>query len=112
MKISVMKDLLRIARAMLQVALDDVTEQMNAVHEMSENITGRYIPLLESWQGADADAFRSEILREVVPLIVSLGGAILGIRTGVENAASRIEEADRRCVSHVDDLSGQFRSII
>jgi WXG100 family type VII secretion target len=112
MKASVMKALLRIARSVLQSVIGEIAKQMNVVQELSDSITSQFIPMLESWQGDDADAFRAEIRREVVPLLAQLVGAILGIQTGVERAVERVESTDKNCVSHVDNLANQFRAII
>jgi len=112
MKKSVMRALLRIARAVLQSVLATIMKQMNIVEGISKEISGRYIPLLDSWQGEDADAFRAEIQQVVLPLIMALVGSILGIQTGINDALTRVDETDKKCTSYVDDLANQFRAII
>jgi uncharacterized protein YukE len=111
MKSSVMKALLKIARRVLQGVVGEITKQMNVVQELSEAVTSRFIPMLDTWEGPDADEFRQEVLREIIPLLVSLVGAIMGIQTGLDNALTRVEDTDKKCVGHVDNLAGQFRSI-
>jgi hypothetical protein len=112
MKHAVMQALLRLARRILESVVAEIASQMKIVQEVAEQITGSFIPMLDSWIGPDKDAFQDMVLREIIPLVVALVGALLGIQTGINSAIDRIDQADKKCVGHVNDLSSQFRSIM
>lgn len=107
----VMRALLKVAMRVLQGVISEITSQMKIVEGISNSIKGSYLPLLSSWQGDSADAFRQEIQSKILPQVVSLGTSILGMNTGIEKAVTTIQETDNKTVAQVEDLASKFRAI-
>lgn len=111
-RIDVPTALLRLAVSALQNALSEIMAQKKIVEGIIDAIRGDYIPKLETWQGEAADAFRAEVNNRVVPEIQELIAALLGIHSGIERGCTCVQDADKKCVTQVNNLGDTYRSIV
>lgn len=103
--------LLCMARNMVEGVLDEVAGHKRTVEDVDSSVRGNYVPLVSSWIGEDADAFRDEVNARLLPAIAQLINAILGMSNGIVQARDTVEEADNRCVGQAEDLANVFKAI-
>jgi WXG100 family type VII secretion target len=108
---STMQALLCIARSILEGVLDEVAGHKRTVEDVDNSVRSSYVPLVASWIGEDADAFRDDVNTRLLPAIARLIAAILGMSNGIIRAREIIEETDNRCVGLAEDLAGTFKAI-
>lgn len=108
-----------IARAILKLVVEkllsavaEIVAQKRIVEGIINALRGDYLPKLESWQGEAADAFRAEVDNRVMQEINTLLAALGGMQVSVEKGCNCIQDMDKKCVSHGDNLADTYRNIV
>jgi len=107
------KLLLRFARAVVDMVIRQVTQQieqvqntvMNGISQMVQRVVGGI------WRGKGATAFVQEMQSEVLPAFGQLVGVMRGTTTSINRAAEIMGAADSNGSSKVGPLVDAFRAI-
>lgn len=105
--------LLRIARAVVEQVINQVTQQINIVDQQVKSVLQNYVQQVIGgvWIGKGADEFVNEISGKAVPQITQLIGSITMINTNVRTAVQIMDDADNRARAKIDQLRNTFESI-
>lgn len=110
---AIKRALLRMARAAVQNALGQLTQQFNVVQQqayrpmqmMVQQVTGGI------WIGRGADAFVQEVQSLMMPNTNQIADQIMRTRGNVQFAMDRIDQADQQVRSRVNALADVFGAI-
>lgn len=110
--IAIPKGILLVVKPFIVSAIAKIVAQRVVCDQVESNITGQYLPMLDTWQGEAADAFRAEVQSRLLPEINMVKEALGSMRTKCEIGQSTIESTDRKCVSYSDHLQGIYANVI
>ena len=89
-----MNMLIQFVRSEVESVMSTVTQN----HSAAQGVMGaiqKFPPLIkQSWIGGDADEFEADVARKIIPVIMALIAAIMGINTNLSDATSIMENAD------------------
>lgn len=106
------KALMKIARRVLEQVQDTIQQQINIIQQQVLEYLVNYVNQTDSmWRGDDADVFVSEFNGKIAPVLRQLVGATTNMSKGIQDATDRIDAADQRICSQVDDLVNDFSAI-
>ncbi|MBX3010467.1 MAG: hypothetical protein KF832_03130 [Caldilineaceae bacterium] len=109
----VSKALLRFARAMVQTALSQLTQQFNVVQQQAHRPMQMMIQQVTNgvWVGRGADAFVQEVSSLAMPKVDQIGQRITRTQKNIQFACDCIDKADQQVRTKVSALSDTFGSI-
>lgn len=110
-QVTLLKNLLHVAFSKVMQIVDKINGEIKIVQSVLQLITGNITPNLESWKGDDADAFREEINRVIVPNIERISQILTGLPTGLDNACTTLEKADQKASQIAEEISSEFGNI-
>jgi len=104
---------LKYARLVVESVTSQVTNQINIMEEQVKAPAQNFISMVEGgiWKGNGANRFVQAVTEELLPPLMSLGLACVGIKTNLGKASSIIEDADTKVTSAVANLADTFDSI-
>lgn len=105
--------LLRIARAVVEQVINQVTAQINVVEDQVRQVLQGFVQQVLGgvWQGRGADEFVNEISSVAMPRLTQLIGSITMINTNVRTAVQIMDDADTRARAKIDQLQSTFDRI-
>jgi hypothetical protein len=109
-----LKDLLmKFARAVLNGIMNEINK---AINKVQNEVVGEASKILGSvtdqvWKGEDANAFKQELGKVLIPELNDFIGMTNKLVSGFENAAQVIERADQKVSQVVGDLNNIFAKI-
>lgn len=110
---SLMRLLLKIARAVVAQVQQQLNQQLNIVQNQVQAQFRSYIQTVLSgvWTGRGADAFVASVEKEGLQIVENILSGVAGMNTNITRAVEIVDQADRTCCSAVDNLRGTFDSI-
>lgn len=112
MRRSVRRALMKIARRVLEGVKQTIDQQINVIQQDVLDYLLNYVNQTDSmWRGDDAEVFVAEFNGKVAPVLRQLVGATGNFRKRIGEAEERIDLADQRICSMVDDLVNDFSAI-
>lgn len=104
--------LLKIARSILERVIQTICHLSNRMQEeIFDEIERMMRELDEFWRAPDADSFREEIARDVLPFVRELIDLNSGMCNCLRDAYDVIQEAEKRSYGLVGDVSDRFGAI-
>lgn len=110
--ISIAKNLLCLINAEINAAIAKIAAQRAACENIENSIRNQYLPMLETWTGEAGDAYRAEVQSRLLVEINDIKEALGGIRTRCENGQTTIEDTDKKCMAHSEQLKSTYAGII
>ncbi|MEZ4864326.1 MAG: hypothetical protein R3C14_23640 [Caldilineaceae bacterium] len=107
------KALLRFARAMVQSALSQLTQQFNVVQQQAHRPMQMMVQQVVGgvWIGKGADAFVQEVSSLAMPKVTQIGERITTTQRNIQFACDCIDRADEQVRTKVNALSDIFGGI-
>lgn len=104
---------LKLVKKVLDSVLSEVTKQINRVqNEVLQELTKMVtVGFDDIWRGEDADQFKEKILKMAVPQAESIVGICTSTHSGLQQAASIIESADKKVNQIVSNLASEYAKI-
>jgi hypothetical protein len=105
--------LLRFARAMVQNALSQLTQQFNVVQQQAHRPMQMMVQQVVGgvWVGKGADAFVQEVSSLAMPKVDLIGQRINKTQKNIQFACDCIDRADEQVRGKVNSLSDLFGAI-
>lgn len=110
---SVKRMLIRIARAVVQNVMSQVTQQVNIVENEVKATLRSYVQEVVGgvWTGKGADAFVATLQEEAVPMSDTLMDEITQINTNITTALDIMDQAEAAVQNMVNSLEDTFSAI-
>ena len=107
------KLLLRFARAMVQQALSQLTQQLNIVQDQAyKPMQAMVQPVVGGvWVGRGADQFVQEVSSLAMPNVERIGQQIVRTQQNINFAIDTIDKADEQVRAKVNSLGDLFGAI-
>lgn len=105
--------LLKVARAVLEGVLQEITRQINIVQQQVIEELKNYVSrgFDDIWQGDDALQFKDKVMKRAIPGAEQIVGITTNTHSGIIRAAEVIQNADRQATQMVGDLNNTFSQI-
>lgn len=105
--------LLKFARAILNGIINEINKAINKVQNEVVGEAGKILGSLtdQVWKGEDANAFKQELAKVLMPELNEFLGMGKQLISGFENAAQVIERADQKVSQVVSELNNVFAKI-
>lgn len=105
--------LMKFARKILEGVINEITKAINRVQNEVISEASKFLSSVTDavWKGEDADAFKAEVAKMILPGLndmTAMGKKLIG---GFEQAADVIQKADQRVDQIVGDLNSLFGKI-
>jgi hypothetical protein len=107
------KMLLRFARAMVQQALSQLTQQLNIVQDQAYKPMQMMVQQVTNgvWVGKGADQFVQEVTSLAMPNVDRIGQQIVRTQQNINFAIDTIDKADEQVRAKVNALGDLFGAI-
>lgn len=107
------KMLLRFARAMVQQALSQLTQQLNIVQDQAYKPMQMMVQQVTNgiWVGRGADQFVQEVTSLAMPSVDRIGQQIVKTQQNINFAIDTIDKADEQVRGKVNALGDLFGAI-
>lgn len=105
--------LMRIARAILQSVIGQITQQLNVVENQVQARLKSYVQevLGGVWTGQGADRFVEATNNEALNMLNGIVEQVTGTRNSITQALDIMDQADQQVRSLVENLIDVFQSI-
>lgn len=110
---ALMRILLRIARAVLQSVIGQITQQLNVVENQVQARLKSYVQevLGGVWTGQGADRFVETVNSDVMNMLNGITEQVTNTRNSITQALDIMDQADQQVRSLVENLIDVFQSI-
>lgn len=105
--------LMRLARAILNSVMVQLTQQFDIVEDQALNPMRTMVQAVTGgmWRGAGADAFVNEVSSLMIPGVGVVGENITTINNNIQNAIDVMDRADSQVTSMVNGLGDVFDAV-
>lgn len=102
------KYLLKLAISLVMSVIGKLIVQSGVLEDIKERIEG-YLPTLqEAWEGEDAEAFVQDVREKLIPELLNLIAAILGIKTALNKTIEHLKGTDDEAAVKGNNVTDAF----
>lgn len=100
-----------LVRPIVQQIISTVAQNAGIVSQVTQTIRGFVPKVTGSWKGGDEKAFEQAVMTQLVPAMVALHLAILGINVSFNKTMDRTDQADAKAKQIAEKLRGTYSQI-